>query len=198
VTALAIAIVVVLVVANIGNKKSSRPDITELTSEMLVDRSSFPAMDDAQWSSVVTPSTSTSNPVETRPPECAPIVAEIHATQGGEASLASTAAALSLHLLVTPDRPDLKGIIPKCGTIINARYAGAVTTMPRNLAGLPQWASALDMTSPTSTSLMAIGLYRGVLIRCYYAGNGGETSSSEFANAIVKIFNDQVAKLEAA
>jgi hypothetical protein len=101
----------------------------------------------------------------------------------------------NLFLLVPAERPDLRSLLGKCGTI----EFGGVTTMvsPSPLPGLPSWADATRITSQGVVGAGIVGLCRGLYVSVAFTQTPGGDISPNDTNALVKLFNDQVAKLEA-
>ena len=103
--------------------------------------------------------------------------------------------AFYLFLAVPAERPDLRSLLGKCGTI---EYQGATSTaslLP--LPGLPSWAIATRITAPGADDAGIIGLCRGLYVSVAFIQKPGGDLSPNDTNALVKLFNDQVAKLEA-
>ena len=233
---LAAAAAVVMVVAGLvsgfggrlgGEEKPSRkPDITNLTSEMLVDRSAFPDSTGGKWISGVNsageaPSEMPNLSVD--PPECAEFYSSPKtASQTATATLAKLRPgglrSMRVRLALTPDHPNLKAILDKCQSFKQTFESGgrSVTTdiqlSPLNADGVPPWAVAAVVTSSSKTTIRLpisitaatiSGYYRGVLV-IVSSNNVGlrrETDAAEdAANAdeLVKLFNTQIEKLEAA
>ncbi|WP_409436024.1 hypothetical protein [Mycobacterium sp. SMC-14] len=233
---LAAAAVVVVVVAGLvlslggrlttEDKPSSKPDIKDLTSEMLVERSSFPDPSGGKWISGVNsagdaPSDMPNLTVD--PPECADFYSSpSSATQTATATLAKLQPGglhtMRVRLALTPDHPNLKRYVEKCQTFKQTFEQGgrSVTTdiqmNPLDADGVPPWAVATVITSaskaairlPISITASTIsGYYRGVLvvatsndIGLRMESDGSEDSSH--ADDLVKLFNTQIEKLEAA
>lgn len=209
-----------------GEEKPSRkPDITNLTSDMLVDRASFPDSSGGKWISGVDsagegPSDMPNLTVD--PPECADFYSSPKsATQTATATLAKLQPgglhSMRVRLALTPDRPNLKNILDKCQTFKQTFEAGgrSVTTdiqlNPLDADGVPPWAVATVITSSSKAAIrlpIAItastisGYYRGVLVvvTSNDIGLRTEDASDDAANAeeLVKLFNTQIEKLEAA
>ena len=97
------------------------------------------------------------------------------------------------------DRPDFESVVTKCGTFRVGRVPNTVTQ--RSLPGLPKWATAIQLTTsaaPDVTELDVLGYYRGVFVHARCRKNAAADPSQEDIASLVKIFNDQVARLEAA
>ena len=93
------------------------------------------------------------------------------------------------------ERPDLRSLLGKCGTI---EYQGATSTaslLP--LPALPSWAIATRITAQGADGAGIIGLCRGLYVSVAFTQKPGGDLSPNDTNALVKLFNDQVAKLEA-
>jgi hypothetical protein len=103
----------------------------------------------------------------------------------------------SLYLAVPAERPDLRSLLGKCGTI---EFRGVtMTDSPLPLPGLPSWSIATRITTPGADAAGAgiIGLFRGLYVSVAFTQKPGGDISPNDTNALVKLFNDQVAKLEA-
>ncbi len=208
------------------DKPSRKPDITNLTSEMLVERSSFPDPSGGKWISGVnsagdTPSDMPNLTVD--PPECADFYSSpSSATQTATATLAKLQPGglhtMRVRLALTPDHPNLKRFVEKCQTFKQTFEQGgrSVTTdiqmNPLDADGVPPWAVATVITSaskaairlPISITASTIsGYYRGVLVVATSNDIGlrMESDGSDdvtHAEDLVKLFNTQIEKLEAA
>lgn len=229
--AVAVVVVVGLVLGFGGRltaeeKPSRKPDITELTSDMLVDRASFPDSAGGKWISGVNsagdaPSEMPNLTVD--PPECADFYSSPKsATQTATATLAKLQPgglhSMRVRLALTPDHPNLKAVLDKCQSFKQTFEAGgrSVTTdiqlSPLDAEGVPPWAVATVITSASKSAIrlpIAItastisGYYRGVLVVATSNDIGLRTEQDESeeaanAEALVKLFNTQIEKLEAA
>lgn len=229
--AVAVVVVVGLVLGFGGRltaeeKPSRKPDITELTSDMLVDRASFPDSAGGKWISGVNsagdaPSEMPNLTVD--PPECADFYSSPKsATQTATATLAKLQPgglhSMRVRLALTPDHPNLKAVLDKCQSFKQTFEAGgrSVTTdiqlSPLDAEGVPPWAVATVITSSSKAAVrlpIAItastisGYYRGVLVVATSNDIGLRTEQDESdeaanAEALVKLFNTQIEKLEAA
>ena len=229
---LAAAVVVALTVAGLvfggrltAHSPFGKPDITTLTSDMLVSRDQFPDPTGKKWISGVNnpddngPDTSK---LMVDPPECAVFyLIPKNATQTATATLAKLEAgglnSTRVRLVITPDRPNLKTLMDKCRTFeqsIKARggtVTNQMTLAPVQAAGIPPWAVAttvtfgredgqrLPMTIATTTIL---GYYRGVLVMAtthQIALMRGASVMRDTSNMddLVKLFTTQVEKLAA-
>ncbi|HTM84900.1 MAG TPA: hypothetical protein VL179_08365 [Mycobacterium sp.] len=207
-------------------KPSSKPDITTLTSEMLVDRASFPDPSGGKWISGVNsagdaPADMPNLTVD--PPECADFYSSPKsATQTATATLAKLKPgglhSMRVRLALTSDHPNLKDVLDKCQSFKQTFEAGGrtVTTdiqlSPLDADGVPPWAVATVITSsskaairlPISITASTIsGYYRGVLVVATSNAIGLRTEKdtsedSTYADELVELFNTQIEKLEAA
>jgi hypothetical protein len=101
----------------------------------------------------------------------------------------------TLSLEVPAERPDLRSLLGKCGTI---EYQGVTFTVsPLPLPGLRSWSTATRTTTQGADGVGIIGLYRGLYVGVAFTQKPGGDISPNDTNALVKLFNDQVAKLEA-
>lgn len=211
----------------IGEGHSRKRDIASLTSEMLLDRSSFPEASEGKtkWVSGVNNSTSREPEVpgvSFDPPECGSIFGTKGATQTGAATLtrrqADGVGSLRVGLTITPERRDLQGYLAKCGSYTQTiEVAGHPLTTELQLkpldmpADVPPWAIGAVMSSATKhrvllpmsmTSATVAGYYRGVLVTVSNSlirrGSGRDDVDPGTADELVKLFNEQIQKLEAA
>lgn len=230
--AAAVVVVVAGLVLSFGgriaaeDKPSRKPDITNLTSEMLVERAAFPDPSGGKWISGV--NSAGDAPAEmpnltVDPPECADFYSSPEsATQTATATLAKLQAgglhSMRVRLALTPDHPNLKRYVDKCETFKQTFESGgrSVTTdiqmNPLEADGVPPWAVATVITSasksairlPISITATTIsGYYRGVLVVATSNDIGlrmqsGQSDDSTHAEDLVKLFNTQIEKLEAA
>ncbi|ORV54102.1 hypothetical protein AWC02_01245 [Mycolicibacter engbaekii] len=207
-------------------KPSRKPDITNLSSEMLVERSAFPDPSGGKWISGVdsagdTPSDMPNLTVD--PPECADFYSSpASATQTATATLAKFQPGglhtMRVRLALTPDHPNLKRFVEKCKTFTQTFEQGgrSVTTdiqlEPLEADGVPPWAVATVITSaskatvrlPISITASTIsGYYRGVLVVATSNDIGlrpdaDDSGDATHAEELVRLFNTQIEKLEAA
>lgn len=194
--ALAVVVVVVAAIVIVGlTGQPGKPDISQITEAMLVDRSSFPDHDGASWQRGVLSPARLSKGAST-PVECSAVLAGLpSATQAGNASLSARNDVIAVVTIELPQqKPDVKGVAHDC-----ARFQPFPakmqpwTTHSVNLAGLPAWAIALELDSDRGdVGLIAMGVYRGVFIHAEVLA-GMATS-----RAVSKLFNAEVAKLQAA
>lgn len=159
------------------------------------------------------------------PRECANLYGNPQsATQAAAATLAGAGPSgmrmVEVHLAITADKLSLKDFLQKCRTFTASFEApGHTITLetqvdPLDASGVPPWAVGAVMKSSTAstagipgTMSMAAatvsGYYRGVfVVAAYNALNprpaGGGSIDPDAANNVVKLFNAQVEKLEAA
>ena len=172
---------------------------------MFVDRSAVPNTAATQFSApdITSDVQETLDPVD--PPECGPIFWGPKATQAGSISwstLRSTGASTNndgryfqLFLYVPAERPDLKSLLGRCGTI---KYKGTTSRASvLSLPGLPSWALATRVAAPGADGAGIIGLCRGIYVSVAFTEKpSGELSPTD-TDALVNLFNGQVAKLEA-
>ncbi|MEB3050988.1 hypothetical protein KV112_14785 [Mycolicibacter sp. MYC123] len=230
--AAAVVVLVAGVVLGVGgrfsreDKPSRKPDITALTSEMLVDRASFPDPSGGKWISGVdsagdTPSEMPNLTVD--PPECADLYSNpSSARQTATATLAKLQPgglhSMRVRLALTSEHPNLKKLLDTCQSFKQTFEAGGrtVTTdialTPLEAPDVPPWAVATVITSsskaairlPISITASTIsGFYRGVLVVAtsndigLRMGKDGEDDAAH-ADELVKLFNTQIERLEAA
>lgn len=209
-----------------SEKPSKKPDITELTSGLLVDRSAFPEISGGKWISGVNSNEGTQSNLPNltiEPPECADLYGDSKdATQTATATLANIEPgglhSMRVHLAVTPRERNLKEYLQKCRSFTQTVQSGShtVTTEvrldPLDAAGVPPWAVATVMSSSSSTAVrlpMSVtaatvaGYYRGVLVVASsndirLRPKGDAAIDADNSGDLVKLFNAQVEKLEAA
>jgi hypothetical protein len=165
---------------------SQKPNITQLTESMLVDQSSFPNIQPSGFVHAIS-----GNRVQTQvsPPECAPIAVGYNTPQSGYAGLVMTQGRLDMTITVVSDPPDIQTLRNNCGTVTGSGPLTPLVTwnvQPLDLAGVPSWAGAAIVSGDAKI----FGTYRGVFIQ--------SNSSLDRESDALKIFNDEVAKLEAA
>jgi hypothetical protein len=191
-------------VAPESSEAPQKPEFTRVTSSMFVDRSAVPNDAATEFSAPdISDVEGPGDPVD--PPECGPIFWGPTATQAGSVSwsmLRSTGASTNndgryfhLFLAVPAERPDLRTLLGKCGAV---KYQGMTTrasALP--LPGLPSWALATRIVAPGADGAGIIGLCRGLYVSVAFTQKPGGDLSPKDTDALVKLFNDQVAKLEA-
>jgi hypothetical protein len=207
--AVAAALVVVLIVTNTGTSSVSEPsrtsDITDLSESMLVDASSFPQ--GLKVSGPVIRHNLAATPIQYLPAECRPLedVPVVNQLASREAS-APHGKYVDL-LRLSSEKLDFQSIVGECKTYgIYFPHHNAIVMNVRtlHLSGVPSWAIAYGTTDavpgaagPTTDGSMRnehvdiTGYYRGVLVSVW---EDADTNT----DALVKLFNDQVAKLAAA
>jgi hypothetical protein len=181
-----------------------KPDLTQVTASMFVDRSAVPnsaAMEFTApdiWSEPEQP-----GPID--PPECQPIFSGPRSTQAGSITWTSTKPAgastnsevrfFNLTLLVPAERPDLRSLVGKCGAV---EYQGITTrSSALPMPGLPSWAVATRIIAQGADGAGIIGLCRGLYVSVSFTQKPGGDLSPNDTDALVKLFNNQVAELEA-
>ncbi|MDT5126500.1 MAG: hypothetical protein QOH54_2144 [Mycobacterium sp.] len=182
-----------------------KPEFTQVASSMFVDRSAVPNSPATEFTppSISSYPSGGNDPVD--PPECAPLFWGPAATQAGSVAWSTTKSGgtstnnegkyFNLFLLVPTERPDLRSLLGKCGAI---EFQGATATVsPLPLQGLPSWSIATRITGQGADGAGIIGLCRGLYVSVAFTQLAGGDISPNDTNALVKLFNDQVAKLEA-
>lgn len=100
-----------------------------------------------------------------------------------------------LFLSVPVERPDFVALLGKCATVT---YQGVATTASLlRLPGVPSWATATRIVTQVADGAGIIGLCRGLYVSVAFTRKPGGELSPDDTNDLVKLFNDQVAKLEA-
>lgn len=188
-----------------GSEAPQKPELTQVTSSMFVDRSTVPNSAAMEFAAPTIRSDAhgPTDPVD--PPECAPIFWGPANTQLGAVSWSTMRSAgtpandegrvFNVWLAVPAERPDLRGLLGKCGTI---EFQGNTATASLlSLPGLPSWALATRVTAPGADGAGVIGLCRGLYVSVAFTQQPGGEISPVDTNVLVELFNDQVAKLEA-
>jgi hypothetical protein len=146
------------------------------------------------------------------PPECEPIFSGPRPTQAGSVTWSSTKPAgastnskgrfFNLALVVPAERPDLRSLLGKCGTVEYQGITTRVSALP--MPGLPSWAVATRVIVHGADGIVhgadgagIIGLCRGLYVSVSFTQKPGGDLSPNDTDALVKLFNDQVSKLEA-
>ena len=212
VTAAACMVVMTVSCSSAGTKPTApgsetppkpKPEFAQVTSSMFVDRSAVPnsAAMEFRAPSIGSYQPGSGDPVD--PPECAPLYWGPNGTQAGSVSWSTMRSAgtnnegkvFNLFLAVPTERPDFNSLLGKCGTI---EYRGVTTTVsPLPLPGLPSWSTAYRITVGGVDGAGIMGLCRGLYVSVVFNQKPGGDLSPNDTNALVKLFNDQVAKLEA-
>ena len=195
-----------------SSETPQKPEFTQVTSSMFVDRSAVPNSATMEFKAPEIYGYPPGSSESVDPPDCGPIFWGPVFSQAGSVSWSTTRSAgtstnnegkaFDLFLVVPTERPDLRSLLGKCGTI---KYQGATTTVsPLALPGLPSWSTATrisvragdDARGADGTGI--IGLRRGLYVSVAFTQQppGGDISPTD-TNALVKLFNDHVAKLEA-
>jgi hypothetical protein len=188
-----------------SSETAQKPEFTQVTSSMFVDRSAVPNSAAMGFTARSMSSDTPGSTDSVDPPECAPIVWGPAHTQAGSVSWSTMRSAgtstnnegkvFNLFLAVPAERPDFRGLLGKCGTI---EYQGhTITASPLPLPGLPSWSTATRVTTQGANGAGIIGLCRGLYVSVVFTQQPGGDISPNDTNALVKLFNDQVAKLEA-
>jgi hypothetical protein len=186
-----------------SESKPQKPELTEVTTSMLVDRSAIPGSAAMEF----TPPSITTDidvPVDgIDPAECGPLFRGPISKQLGSASWSTSGSPetatevelFSLSVLVPSERPDLRSLLPKCEIV---RYQGVVgNTSPLSLPGAPNWALGTRVSTQGADGAGLIGLVRGLYVSVVFTQKPNGDISPDDTEALVKLFNDQVAKLEA-
>jgi hypothetical protein len=186
-----------------SNETPQKPEFTQVTSSMFVDRSAVPNSPATEFAapSISSYTPGSNDPVD--PPECAPLFWGPASTQAGSVAWSTMRSAgtsanndgkfFNLFPLVPAERPDLRSLLGKCGTI----EFGGVTTTVSPLPGLPSWADATRIIAQGVAGAGIVGLCRGLYVSVSFTQKPGGDISPNDTTALVKLFNDQVAKLEA-
>ncbi len=207
-------------------KPSTKPDITELTPNLLVNRSAFPEISGGKWISGVNGAGGARSDMPNMtidPPECADLYGDSKAaTQTATATLAnlqpSGLHSMRVHLAITQQHRNMKDYLQKCRSFTQTFETSghSVTTDvrldPLDADGVPPWAVATVMSSSSAaarripvsvTAATVSGYYRGVLVvassnRINLRPKGDAAIGAEATDDLVRLFNTQVEKLEEA
>lgn len=173
-----------------------KAELTQVTTSMFVDRSAVPNNSAMKFTPPeINDVEGAGDPVE--PPECGPIYWGPTSTQAGTVSWSSADEGrfFFLFLSVPAERPDLRSLLGRCGSV---KFQGVTTTaalLP--LPGVPSWALATRIGTQGTGGAGIIGLCRGLYVSVAFAKKSAGDLSPSDTDALVKLFNDQVTKLEA-
>jgi hypothetical protein len=211
-----------------GGETSKKPDITQLTRDLLVDKSAFPESGRGKRSSGLGGNdgkASGMSNLSVDPQECADFYGySKSATQTAFATVSTLDSSgphsLEVHLAITPDRKNLKEDLKKCQSFtVSLELARRTVTFdaklePLEAPGAPPWAVAAVMNSSSSpfpglpismsvTSGTISGYYRGVLVVAAYnkfnrRSKDNASIDSDDVNDLVKLFDAQIETLENA
>ncbi|HEU0190489.1 MAG TPA: hypothetical protein VFR17_04365 [Mycobacterium sp.] len=211
-----------------GGKTSAKPDITELTRDLLVGKSAFPEFEGGRRTSGVGNAGKEpgASDIVIDPAECADFYGyPKSATQSAYAAVSKAGRggirSMEVRLAITPDRTNLKDAVAHCRTFsVSLGRPGAAASVetqldPLEVADLPSWAVATVMKSSSSplpgiplvlsmTTTTISGYYRGVLITARnneFSRRGGDGSAPVEADSVdelMRLFKAQVDQLEAA
>jgi hypothetical protein len=181
-----------------------KPELTQVTTSMFVDRSAVPNSSAMEFTApTIDDVEGPGDPVD--PPGCEPMFWGPTPTQAGSASWSSTKPAgastnsegrfFNLALIVPAERPDLRSLLGKCGTVEYQGITTRVSALP--MPGLPSWAVATRIIAHGADGAGIIGLCRGLYVSVAFTQQPVGDLSPNDTDALVKLFNDQVAKLEA-
>ena len=207
-------------------RPSKKPDITQLSANMLVGRSAFPEISGGKWISGVNSNEGTQPTLPNltiEPPQCADLYGDSKdASQTATATLANIQPgglhSMRVHLAITPQQRNLKEHLQNCRSFTQTvQSAGRTVTTevrldPLDAPGVPRWAVATVMTSSGSpavrlpmsvTAATVSGYYRGVLVVASsndirLRPKSDESVDDDTTNNLVSLFNSEVEKLEAA
>jgi len=178
VTAAAFMMVTTVSCSSVANQSAAptssepppRPELTQVTTSMFVDRSAVPNSAAMEYTppDISSDIEETNDPVN--PPECAPIFWGPSPTEAGSASWSSTTSSgtsttlkvFNLFLVLSAERPDFTTLLGKCRTIEYQGLTSTVTPLP--LAGLPSWSTPTRIVVPEADGAGIIGLCRGLYV----------------------------------
>lgn len=211
-----------------AERVSKKPDITQLTRDLLVDKSAFPEFNGGRRKSGLGSNdrqASGLSDFSVSPQECSEFYGYSEsATQTAYATVskmdANGPSSLEVHLAIIPDQPDLKDRVGKCQSFtVSLELLGRTLTFdaqlePLEASGVPPWAVATVMKSssspfpgiPVSVSMTTASIsayYRGVLVVAGYdvfnrRGKNNASLPADGVDDLVRLFDAQIEKLEAA
>jgi len=189
-----LAVVVIVVVV----ETRSKADITKLKDAMFVTQSSFTAdIDRAQWSPASVQTKGWSPPAAD-PPDCSPLAWGPRASQVGTASyFRYNGPGLSVTLYLAEERPDFVKLLSRCEAI-RTESNGQMVYKPRQIAGLPDGIPSYQVDQDSFQSLGVKDMYRGICIAVTFSHHAGDDFTAADERALAKVFNDQMALLQAA
>jgi len=184
-----------LILASCSATHSDDPasPISKLTKAMLVEPSSLPKVEGGEWQvGKIRSEDSPPRADKYVPAECAPLVGDVDHTQRVSIRMMPievlSMPVINFWLYVTPDPPDAKELVPKCGSV-SERYLmdkpgnRPFIMTPTDVPGVPPWAAAANMND----SIYVMGSYRGVFFRADF--------NPEHTDVAMQVFNQQAAKL---
>jgi hypothetical protein len=182
-----------------------KSEFTQVTTSMFVDRSAVPNSPATEFTEPTVESVPPGPQDPVDPPDCGPVYWGPPATQAGTVIWSTTSTpdnsateeirVFQLFLTMPAERPDLVSLIGKCPTVT---YQGVSTTASLlRLPGVPSWATATRLVTEGADGVGIIGLFRGLYVSVAFTQRPGGDLSSADTDALAKLFNDQVAKLEA-
>ena len=175
-----------------------KPELTQVTTSMFVDRSAVPNNSGMTFSApdISSDWEGPADPVD--PPECGPLFWGPQPTQAGSVSWTPPIPAgtstnnkgkfFNLFLIVPAERPDLRSLLGKCGTIEIQGIATKVSPLP--MPGVPSWALPTRVAAHGANGAGIIGLYRGLYVSVSFTQNPAADLSPNDTDALVKLFND--------
>lgn len=179
---------------------SSKPDFTRVSETLVVGRDSFPDVPGGEWRAPYM----YEHPESAESVECGPM---LNGYVRGKDSMALASLKkngsdpsfrIDLTLPSTP-LPKWRELSDKCRSFDVGKRRWAVT--PQSLEGLPAWAIAFEVSRDDGQrdrpGLSIAGNYRGLVIYLQAARRSTGLTDADVA-ASVKLFTDQVSKLEMA
>ncbi|MGE5695554.1 MAG: hypothetical protein ACM4D3_10060 [Candidatus Sericytochromatia bacterium] len=177
---------------------SAKPDITRMSESLVVGRDSFPAEPGANWRAPYMAEHSSSGD----PAQCAPLLLDVEHSDDSlaRASLMGENRNPIFRIdLVLPTEalPDWTSLVEKCRSF--GRGDNRFMVKPASIDALPSSVAAFRMTISDvddRESLVVVGNYRGLIL--YLQVHRKPALTADDTSAAARLFNDQVAKLEAA
>ena len=179
---------------------SSKPNFTKVSEALVVGRDSFPDVPDGVWKAPYM----YEFPESANAIECGPM---LNGYVRGKDSLALASLkrngndpSFRIDLTMPSEPlPNWRGLAEKCRSIDTGNRRWTVTS--RSLDGLPGWAVASDISLDDGHAerpgLSIAGNYRGLVVYLQAQRGPAGLTDADIA-ASVKLFNDQIAKMEAA
>lgn len=192
----ALAVIATTVVLFLTRESGTEPDITALTTSMLIDESEFGNVAQGEFSSDGPNDDPEWEKLDVDPSECEYMVQYPRASEQvrGERSNPDGEGFI-VTLRINTEWPDLKALLAECDSkqVTYEEIEGTVHAL--DLSDLPDWAVAVEVESEDLGGggfSYVVGYYRGIQIDVEHFG--ATTSKSDRAD-LVRMFNAQVERL---
>lgn len=189
----ALFVVVAVSVGSAAYLFTRKPDITALTSSMVLPESEFPETtgslytrdpleNDAEW-----------KPAKVDPAMCWPLISLPRPTQKvGASSLDADGSGYSVTLQLDETQPDMTAALAECDGLKIDHDGILRTVRGARVNGIPDWAAAARIEQDDNFGFTFVsGYYRGVLVDITHYGTPGDADADELA----RMFNSQVERL---